>query len=1046
LCIGFAVAAMVTAAGAVNAQAGGLVGGATNTVKNTTSGVKNTATNTVKNTTGTVQNTTSGVKNTAGSAVGTVTGTASSAAGTGTSGVTGTVPTGTTGTGGSTGTTGTSGTTGTAGGSGTTGGAAGPGGRQGSGGKPGHGSHGGRSGGTRMPSHPMSMPQAPQQKPNGVPTKFNPSLSVATPNPSPFGAPNFMIGQFEIPPFLLPIYQACGTQYGIPWGVLASINKIETAFGTNVSLSTAGAEGWMQFMPSTWKTWGIDANGDGRADPYNPVDAICSAARYLQASGGSTNLRQAIFAYNHASWYVDEVLTTAQQYGKLPEDLVGSLTGLTAGDRFPIAAKARYADPTGRSPVYAAMGKGGSRGVTGKYGHGPVHLNPGVNMSVGQEPQIENALSALAAEVKKPVYVISGYRSPAHSVAVGGFADDPHTKGIAADIGVGAPTRDSVASVSDAQLRAVGLFRPYSAPSEINHVQLLYGANSTAGSAQGINIFSQAAAPVVAVNDGTIKDIGHTKGLGNYIVLQDDYGNKFIYWQLGSIRPAKKQVGAKSKHQQGSKNSKSSKKPKQAKTNSPTPKQPDRRRLFALPQRQHNISRAGVFGQLQPDMLTANSTSQHGSTRPHQATGGLHRGSRVTAGTLLGRVGKTDGLAPHINFAIEPTGIGNGSVDPKPILDGWQLLHETAAYSVGQNPLRQVAKPSDAINDLLMPSSALAHRALSDPRLDIYRCGRMDIRGGKIDRRVLATMNFLADNGFRLSIASLRCDQQSLSKGSSKSQIAAEHASGDAMAISKVDGLSVSGHQGQGSPAESLIKTVLGQQGVMEPDQVTSQENLPGPVSTSVSGKRADRIDIGFTPLKGSSYQSPFEHAIKGRIDQGVDYVGQGSINAIGNARILRVGAPGWPNGGAGPAEQGVLYKLLDGPQQGSIVFVYEGLRPTVKAGDEVVAGQQIATFYPGSSIEIGFANSAGVPLAHDHYTEGKETGWGRKMDHFLSSVGAPGKQNSRFVQMLSPQEWDQVMQQMRHISNPKVQPGSNSEPAPKPKTGPSGPAGPSKK
>jgi hypothetical protein len=174
--------------------------------------------------------------------------------------------------------------------------------------------------------------------------------------------------------------------------------------------------------------------------------------------------------------------------------------------------------------------------------------------------------------------------------------------------------------------------------------------------------------------------------------------------------------------------------------------------------------------------------------------------------------------------------------------------------------------------------------------------------------------------------------------------------------------------------------------------------------------------------------------------------VGQGAINAIGNARILRIGAPGWPNGGAGPAGQGVLYKLLDGPRQGSIIYVYEGLRPTVQAGDEVVAGQQIATFYPGSSIEIGFSDAAGAPLAHDTYTEGKVTAWGRKMSDFLSSVGAPGKQGDRFVQMLSPQEWNRVMQQMRHISNPTVRPGSHSEPPAEPHTtGPTGVTGPGK-
>ena len=130
--------------------------------------------------------------------------------------------------------------------------------------------------------------------------------------PGPVGVPNFVIDQFEIPPFLLPIYQACGTQYGIPWQILASINKIETAFGTNLNVSYAGAVGWMQFMPSTWEAYGVDANGDGRKDPYNPVDGICAAARYLKAAGGTEDLYNAIFAYNHADWYVDEVLLYAR--------------------------------------------------------------------------------------------------------------------------------------------------------------------------------------------------------------------------------------------------------------------------------------------------------------------------------------------------------------------------------------------------------------------------------------------------------------------------------------------------------------------------------------------------------------------------------------------------------------------------------------------------------------------------------------------------------------------------------------------------------------
>ncbi len=126
--------------------------------------------------------------------------------------------------------------------------------------------------------------------------------------------------------------------------MLASINKIETAFGTNLNVSSAGAVGWMQFLPASWEQFGLDANGDGKKDPYNPVDAICAAAHYLKLAGGNKDLYQAIFAYNHADWYVQEVLLYARAYGRLPSDLVGSLTGLTEGAHFPIAADARYAD------------------------------------------------------------------------------------------------------------------------------------------------------------------------------------------------------------------------------------------------------------------------------------------------------------------------------------------------------------------------------------------------------------------------------------------------------------------------------------------------------------------------------------------------------------------------------------------------------------------------------------------------------------------------------------------------------------------------------
>ena len=125
--------------------------------------------------------------------------------------------------------------------------------------------------------------------------------------------------------------------------MLAAINEIETDYGRNLNVSSAGALGWMQFIPSSWRAYGTDANKDGEKDPYNPVDAIFAAARYLKAAGADNDLRRAIFAYNHADWYVDSVMMRARVISGLPADLVGSLTGLTQG-HFPVHARSRYAD------------------------------------------------------------------------------------------------------------------------------------------------------------------------------------------------------------------------------------------------------------------------------------------------------------------------------------------------------------------------------------------------------------------------------------------------------------------------------------------------------------------------------------------------------------------------------------------------------------------------------------------------------------------------------------------------------------------------------
>ena len=166
------------------------------------------------------------------------------------------------------------------------------------------------------------------------------------------------LARFAVPPFLIPIYIAAGQAYDVPWNVLASINQIETDFGRiGQQVSYAGALGWMQFMPGTWRAYGVDASGDGIADPFNPVDAIYAAARYLSASGASTDLRRAVFAYNHADWYVDRVLQTASVYGSLPGGLVAE-TGSLAFGRFPLKGQVSYADDFRAAQVEGEKPKG----------------------------------------------------------------------------------------------------------------------------------------------------------------------------------------------------------------------------------------------------------------------------------------------------------------------------------------------------------------------------------------------------------------------------------------------------------------------------------------------------------------------------------------------------------------------------------------------------------------------------------------------------------------------------------------------------------------
>lgn len=210
------------------------------------------------------------------------------------------------------------------------------------------------------------------------------------------------IGQYK------PIFERAQARYGVSWAVLAAICKIESGFGKNMGPSPAGAVGFMQFMPTTWSgsgnpvasddprspSWdtdperiakyggyGVDGDGDGVADPFNPWDAVFAAAKYLAKNGFATDPRRAIYAYNHAWWYVDQVLAQAEEYSQqmVPvEDGVWPLPAQFAQVTDPYGSPrgeggfhqgVDIACPAG-TPVFAALpGKVVCAGWKGLYGY-----------------------------------------------------------------------------------------------------------------------------------------------------------------------------------------------------------------------------------------------------------------------------------------------------------------------------------------------------------------------------------------------------------------------------------------------------------------------------------------------------------------------------------------------------------------------------------------------------------------------------------------------------------------------------------------------------
>ncbi|MBV9817542.1 MAG: lytic murein transglycosylase [Solirubrobacterales bacterium] len=606
----------------------------------------------------------------------------------------------------------------------------------------------------------------------------NPGFSLTLPPQAPAGVPNFFIDSFQIPPFLIPIYQAAGIQYQVPWQVLAAINEIETDYGRNLSTSSAGAVGWMQFLPSTWKVWGVDANGDGVADPYNPVDAIFAAARYLHAAGASQNLSQAIFAYNHAGWYVQSVLLRAKLIGGIPAQIVSALGGMVQG-HFPVAARSQYGDDS--------------------------------------------------------VVALAGHRVRGANAAVT-IGSDP--------------------------------------------------------SSRGTTIFSAAGSPVVAVNDGRIVRLGDSPALGHYVELQDATGNVYTYAHLGSVSttyPVPKLVAAAPGGPGGGRQASAAgpgapsapasagQQPDSASPAAPAATPPAHRdghagarsnratrvtaaaptvkeRLFAHPSRPASYAAGGrqQVGHRAPTITNFDNYFADALHlgRDQYTLARLRVGSIVIAGTILGRIGgPSQGLTPHLYFTIQPAGKGAPQIDPKPILDGWKLLAATDVYRGGGSAtyFGPGAKDPSVGQILLMSKQQLTQRVLRDPGVQIYACGRRDIETGQIDRRVLATIEFLSASGLHPDVSGLKCG------AGAGAGVDPEGRTGLSVDISKLNGVPVAGHQTSGSVTDLAIRRLLTLQGAMRPDEIISDIAYRGQANTLALPDHRNRVQILFTPDYGTN-------------------------------------------------------------------------------------------------------------------------------------------------------------------------------------------------
>jgi hypothetical protein len=601
--------------------------------------------------------------------------------------------------------------------------------------------------------------------------------------------PQFYVQNFDVPPFLLPIYQSAGAAYGVPWEILAAINEVETNFGNNLDVSSAGAIGWMQFLPSTWKHYGVDATASGVADPYNAADAIFAAARYLAAAGAAQNLPTAIYAYNHSTAYVESVLLRAELLSGVPTALVNSVSELAEG-------------------------------------HFPIQL--AYHPSYGPSSQATAASASSTSKKSTPA------------------ADAPAPSAIGANVAAKDRGRQTVAS-----------------------------------------IYAESHAAVVAVQQGTIVAVGHNRWLGTYVRLEDSLGNFYTYGGLASVSAYYPTPKARAVSATDSLNAPagltSGPAPTTAASAGGQPSTPVVAAVAAIAAAQLDgdqqaqtdaasiipsldlraapsasslifalaspvVHRAAVTARPSAErtLLDRYFTSAFGLRRDQLTVKRLRVGSRVLAGTILGRLGSAQGnRQPHLLFAIHPAGKGQTDIDPRPFLDAWTQLQtlELHRQSYGEPLYGPDVQDGDAGETLLLSQIDLERIVLDNPHLQIALCERTAIANGSVDRRVLATIESLAQNGLDATISDASCTTPDEPEASS-----AVPAAGDSVTITAINGTPVAGNQGTGTTTNAAIQALLTLTGDNAPASIASLETIPGATNAVADPSDADQIVVSFTP------------------------------------------------------------------------------------------------------------------------------------------------------------------------------------------------------